>query len=91
MVAISASRREPGSTVPNLRSAWLIRAVDSIICAAFAGHARWDASGQARHPLSSCDARSGIGNTAVQVDGELIGKLPMTFEIAPQSIEVIVP
>lgn len=32
-----------------------------------------------------------FGNTAVQVDGELIGKLPMTFEIAPQSIEVIVP
>jgi len=31
------------------------------------------------------------GNTAVQVDGELIGKLPMTFEVAPQSIEVIVP
>ena len=32
-----------------------------------------------------------FGNTAVQVDGELIGKLPMTFEIAPQTIEVIVP
>jgi diacylglycerol kinase (ATP) len=31
------------------------------------------------------------GNTAVQVDGELIGHLPMTFEIAPQTIEVIVP
>jgi diacylglycerol kinase (ATP) len=31
------------------------------------------------------------GNTAVQVDGELIGRLPMTFEIAPHSIEVIVP
>lgn len=31
------------------------------------------------------------GNTAVQVDGELIGNLPMTFEIAPQTIEVIVP
>ncbi len=31
------------------------------------------------------------GDTAVQVDGELIGKLPMTFEIAPQSIEVMVP
>jgi len=25
------------------------------------------------------------------VDGELIGHLPMTFEIAPYSIEVIVP
>lgn len=32
-----------------------------------------------------------FGDTAVQVDGELIGKLPMTFEIAPHSIEVIVP
>ena len=31
------------------------------------------------------------GNTAVQVDGELIGNLPMTFEIAPQTVEVIVP
>jgi diacylglycerol kinase (ATP) len=31
------------------------------------------------------------GNTAVQVDGELIGNLPMTFEIAPQMIEVIAP
>jgi diacylglycerol kinase (ATP) len=33
----------------------------------------------------------GIGDAAVQVDGELIGQLPMTFEIAEQSIEVIVP
>ena len=32
-----------------------------------------------------------FGNTAVQVDGELIGKLPMTFAIAPHSIEVFVP
>jgi diacylglycerol kinase (ATP) len=31
------------------------------------------------------------GEAAVQVDGELIGSLPMTFEIAPDSIEVIVP
>jgi YegS/Rv2252/BmrU family lipid kinase len=31
------------------------------------------------------------GDAAVQVDGELIGKLPMRFEIAPHSIEVIVP
>lgn len=28
---------------------------------------------------------------AVQVDGEVIGKLPMRFEIAPDSLEVIVP
>lgn len=32
-----------------------------------------------------------FGNTAVQVDGELIGNLPMTFEIAHQTIDVIVP
>jgi diacylglycerol kinase (ATP) len=31
------------------------------------------------------------GDAPVQVDGELIGQLPMTFEIAPHSIEVIVP
>lgn len=31
------------------------------------------------------------GEAPVQVDGELIGQLPMTFEIAPHSIEVIVP
>jgi len=30
-----------------------------------------------------------FGNAAVQVDGELIGTLPMKFEIAQQSIEVI--
>jgi YegS/Rv2252/BmrU family lipid kinase len=32
-----------------------------------------------------------FGAAAVQVDGELIGRLPMTFEIARQTIEVIVP
>lgn len=31
------------------------------------------------------------GAAPVQVDGELIGRLPMTFEIAPHAIEVIVP
>jgi YegS/Rv2252/BmrU family lipid kinase len=31
------------------------------------------------------------GDTQVQVDGELIGHLPMRFEIAPYSLEVIVP
>ena len=40
--------------------------------------------------LRATSARA-MGTTAVQVDGELIGKLPMTFEIAPHSIEVIVP
>jgi diacylglycerol kinase (ATP) len=32
-----------------------------------------------------------IGDAPVQVDGELIGQLPMRFEIAPHSLEVIVP
>ncbi|MGH9968475.1 MAG: diacylglycerol/lipid kinase family protein [Pyrinomonadaceae bacterium] len=31
------------------------------------------------------------GEVGVQVDGELIGNLPMTFEIARETIEVIVP
>ena len=30
------------------------------------------------------------GNTAVQVDGELVGKLPMSFEIAGPTVEVFV-
>ena len=33
----------------------------------------------------------GFGDAAVQVDGEVIGKLPMRFEIAPDSLDVIVP
>jgi YegS/Rv2252/BmrU family lipid kinase len=32
-----------------------------------------------------------FGKAAVQVDGEVIGNLPMRFEIAPDSLEVIVP
>jgi diacylglycerol kinase family enzyme len=31
------------------------------------------------------------GNAQVQLDGELVGKLPMSFEIAPDLIEVFVP
>jgi diacylglycerol kinase family enzyme len=31
------------------------------------------------------------GNAPVQVDGEVIGELPMRFEIASESLEVIVP
>ena len=31
------------------------------------------------------------GEALVQVDGELIGKLPMRFEVAPETIDVIVP
>ena len=33
----------------------------------------------------------GYGEAPVQIDGELIGRLPMRFEIAPHSLEVIVP
>jgi len=32
-----------------------------------------------------------IGDVPVQIDGELIGHLPMRFEISPHSMEVIVP
>ena len=32
-----------------------------------------------------------IGDAPVQVDGEVIGHLPMRFEISPHSLEVIVP
>lgn len=42
------------------------------------------------HFLRATRARA-TGEAAVQVDGELIGNLPMTFEIAPDSIELIVP
>lgn len=31
------------------------------------------------------------GDAPVQIDGELIGSLPMRFEIAPESLEVMVP
>src|SRR6185503_8055264 len=31
------------------------------------------------------------GDAPVQIDGELIGNLPMRFEIAPHSLEVVVP
>ena len=31
------------------------------------------------------------GSAGVQADGELIGKLPMTFEIIPEGIEIIAP
>jgi diacylglycerol kinase family enzyme len=33
----------------------------------------------------------GTGDALVQADGELIGKLPMNFEIAEQTIDVVVP
>ena len=32
-----------------------------------------------------------LGDAPVQIDGELIGHLPMRFEIAPHSLQVIVP
>lgn len=31
------------------------------------------------------------GDVAVQADGELIGELPMTFEVVPEGLEVIIP
>jgi diacylglycerol kinase family enzyme len=32
-----------------------------------------------------------VGDVAVQADGELIGDLPMTFEVVKEGLEVIVP
>lgn len=40
--------------------------------------------------LHATEARA-TGEAPVQVDGEIIGKLPMTFTIAPETIEIIVP
>jgi diacylglycerol kinase (ATP) len=40
------------------------------------------------HFLCSTRARA-TGEAGVQVDGELIGNLPMTFEIAPETIEIL--
>jgi diacylglycerol kinase family enzyme len=31
------------------------------------------------------------GDVQVQADGELIGELPMTFEIVPEGLELIIP
>jgi diacylglycerol kinase family enzyme len=42
------------------------------------------------HFLRAANARA-TGESSVQVDGELIGNLPMKFEIASETIEVIVP
>ena len=39
----------------------------------------------------NADSVKAYGEAAVQIDGELIGELPMRFEIAPHSLEVIVP
>jgi diacylglycerol kinase (ATP) len=41
--------------------------------------------------VRSTQARASGNDVAVQVDGEVIGVLPMRFEIAPESIEVLVP
>ncbi|HLE62904.1 MAG TPA: diacylglycerol kinase family protein [Pyrinomonadaceae bacterium] len=41
--------------------------------------------------VRSTQARAFGNDVAVQVDGEVIGVLPMRFEIAPESIEVVVP
>lgn len=42
------------------------------------------------HFLRAARARA-TGESNVQVDGELIGKLPMRFEIATETVDVIVP
>jgi diacylglycerol kinase (ATP) len=34
---------------------------------------------------------SATGNAPVQVDGEVIGNLPMRFEVAPHTIEIVIP
>jgi len=52
-------------------------------------------NGMPRDKPEVCFVTTGIvkayGNAQVQIDGELIGALPMRFEIAPHSLEVIVP
>ena len=52
-------------------------------------------NGMPRDKPEVCFVTTGIvkayGNAPVQIDGELIGALPMRFEIAPHSLEVIVP
>lgn len=40
--------------------------------------------------ISATRARA-AGDVLVQVDGEVIGRTPMTFEVAPFSIEVLIP
>ncbi|HEV2913066.1 MAG TPA: YegS/Rv2252/BmrU family lipid kinase [Pyrinomonadaceae bacterium] len=40
--------------------------------------------------IRSTRARA-TGDVLVQIDGEVVGRLPMTFEVAPHSIEVITP
>ena len=42
------------------------------------------------HLIRAAHARA-TGDVLVQADGELIGQLPMTFEIAPHPIDIIVP
>ena len=32
-----------------------------------------------------------VGDVSVQADGELIGELPMTFEVVKEGLEIIVP
>ncbi|HEX8852220.1 MAG TPA: hypothetical protein VF754_01975, partial [Pyrinomonadaceae bacterium] len=32
-----------------------------------------------------------VGEADVQADGELIGELPMSFEVLPEGIEIVVP
>lgn len=41
--------------------------------------------------IRTAKARATGGSALVQIDGELIGELPMTFEIAPHTVEIVVP
>jgi diacylglycerol kinase (ATP) len=53
------------------------------------GHGLQEGSSDVR--FLKTNAVRAVGEAAVQVDGEVIGTLPMRFEIAPDSLEVIVP
>ncbi|MGI9106060.1 MAG: diacylglycerol/lipid kinase family protein [Pyrinomonadaceae bacterium] len=52
-------------------------------------------NGAGREMKNVCYVRAirarAMGEASVQVDGELIGRLPMTFEIVPDPLEVIAP
>ncbi len=61
-----------------------------LLAAAMRGGAREDARrGDVRY-ISTSRLRA-VGVADVQADGELIGSLPLTFEIVPGGIEIVVP
>lgn len=61
-----------------------------LLAAVLGGGARESADGSVRF-LSATRVRATGAGVHVQADGELIGTLPMTFEIVPRAIELIVP